>query len=131
MTQKYTKEELLIILSEYGIYDINEYLMKDSSHGDDARHNYIIDNRYVLRVNSAPVMTEERISELNSLINTYNEFGIVSPYFIKAKDGSFIKSDNGNTIYLSEYLDMKITDELIEEHPEYKENLTIQRLILI
>lgn len=130
--QKYSKEKLLEIMSEYGINAINEFLVKDSSHGEeDIRHNYIIDNCYVLRVNSAAVMTEERISELNSLIQAYNDFGIVSPLYIRAKNGRFTKCYEGNTVYLSEYLDMKIADDSIEENPDCKEDLKIQRLIMI
>lgn len=130
--QEYSKEKLLKILFEYGIYEINEFEMKDTSHGDDdVRHNYIIDNRYVLRANSAPVMTEERLSEINRLIDVYKEFGIVSPYYLRANNGCFVIKDEGNTIYLSEYLDLRIADDVIKEAPTIKEDLKKQRLIMI
>lgn len=130
--QEYTKDKLLKILFEYGINEINEFKMIDTSHDDDdIRHNYIIDNRYVLRVNSAPVMEEERLAEINLLIDAYKEIGIVSPYYLKANNGSFVINDEGNTIYLSEYLDMKIADDVIKENPEINEDIKKQRLIMI
>lgn len=70
------REEIKQILNRYHISSFIDYKMIDSSHGEqDLRHNYIIDNRYVLRVNSAKVMKEERIKELNQLIERYNDFG--------------------------------------------------------
>ena len=62
------RDEIEKLLSKYGIVSFDNFTMIDSSHGDtDIRHNYIIDKKYVLRVNSAKVMGEERIKELNTL----------------------------------------------------------------
>ena len=73
------RNELMKLLERYGIGSVNDYTMIDSSHGEsDLRHNYIIDKKYVLRVNSAKVMGEKRIKELNRLIGRYNAFA----YFI-------------------------------------------------
>lgn len=132
MISEFSKEKLLFLLMKYGISEIGEYKMVDSSHGeDDVRHNYIIDKRYVLRVNSAPVMTEGRLSELNALIERYKAFGLRVPYFIPDKDGHFLHKEDGNLVYLSEYLDLSIADDYIEKYPEKKEGLKIERLIMI
>lgn len=132
MIPEYTNDQLTAILQEYGISEINEYKMVDSSHGeDDVRHNYIIDRRYVLRVNSALVMTEQRLEELNPLIARYNVFGIRAPHFIRGTDGHFLRERDGNYIYLSEYLDLPTADDLYDNHPERKEDLITQRLIMV
>jgi len=56
------RSEIEKLLNMYGITAFDNFTMIDSSHGDsDIRHNYIIDKKYVLRVNSAKVMSEERI----------------------------------------------------------------------
>ena len=68
------KEEIQSILNTWNISAFHEFTMIDSSHGDDIRHNHIIDNKYVLRINSAKVMKEDRIKELNSLSKGYNDF---------------------------------------------------------
>lgn len=132
MIKEYTKEKLLELLAAYGIDRFLDYRMVDSSHGeDDIRQNYIIDNRYVLRVNSAQVMTEQRLAELNTLIARYNDFGIRAPYFVCGTDGHFLRQQDDNCIYLSEYLNMPTADELFEKHPERKEDLKEQRLVMV
>ncbi len=132
MIPAYTKNQLAALLREFGITELHEYKMVDSSHGeDDTRHNYIIDKRYVLRVNTAPVMTEERLAELNPLIDRYNAFGLLAPHFICGTDGRFLRQQDGNYIYLSEYLDFPLADDLCQNHPERKENLKEQRLVLV
>lgn len=101
----------------------------DSSHGDsDIRHNYLIDRKYVLRINSAPVMTDGRLEELNRLIERYREFGMHAPKFLKAKDGRFIVERDGNICYLSEYLDETVADDVKDE---CLEELRTQRRIFI
>lgn len=78
----------------------------DSSHGEtDIRRNYLIDRKYVLRVNSAPVMTEARLAELNTLIGRYRAFGLEAPLFLKAADGRFLTALDGNTCAFLEYLE--------------------------
>ena len=85
----------------------------DSSHGeDDVRHNYIVDKKYVLRINSAKVMTEDRLAELNSLIERYRSFGMQAPLFLKAATGQFVVEQEGKYCYLSEYLDLPLAEDV-------------------
>lgn len=124
MAQEKHNETVAELLSQFGISDYENAEFIDSSHGEeDVRHNYIIDKKYVLRINSAKVMTEERIEQLNTLIHRYRAFGMKAPLFLEKHDGSFIVEQNGQYCYLSEYLDYKLADdvkdrcrkELIEE----------------
>lgn len=81
----------------------------DSSHGeDDVRENYILDDRWVLRVNSAPVMSDGRLADLNRLILRYRAFGLAAPLFIPLDEtGRFtLRLADGGTAYLSEYLNL-------------------------
>ena len=56
------------LLRLFGADSVQTVEFTDSSHGDsDIRHNYLIDRKYVLRINSAPVMTDGRLEELNRL----------------------------------------------------------------
>ena len=84
------------LLRLFGADSVQTVEFTDSSHGDsDIRHNYLIDRKYVLRINSAPVMTDRRLEELNRLIERYREFGMHAPKFLKAKDGRFIVERDG------------------------------------
>lgn len=121
-----TVRELLCL---FGADSVQTVEFTDSSHGDsDIRHNYLIDRKYVLRINSAPVMTDGRLEELNRLIERYREFGMHAPKFLKAKDGRFIVERDGNICYLSEYLDETVADDV---KAECLEELRTQRRIFI
>lgn len=111
---------------------MGDYFMIDTSHGDgDIRQNYIIDKKYVLRLNSVAVMSEERLSELNKLIKRYCDYGIHAPYFIKNVEGKFLGQIRGMHVYLSEYLNEMVADDFIQEHPKKRAELIEERLILI
>lgn len=124
-----TKQELIDLLKEYGIEESITYEMIDSSHGDDdMRLNYIINQKYVLRINSASVMSDERLRELNSLITRYNQIGLKAPYFIADENGHFLHQNHGNYVYLSEYLNETIADDVKGDNFEA---LVDERLILV
>lgn len=107
------------ILAKFGVTEFAQVELIDTSHGDgDTRLNYIIDKKYVLRVNSAAVMTDARLDEINRLVRRYKDFGLVAPAFIKSTDGTFVvKTEQGNC-YLSEYIDEKLADEYIEKNSD-------------
>lgn len=109
------KEEIKSILDMYNISSFDAFNMIDTSHGDnDIRHNYIIDKKYVLRINSAKVMKDKRIKELITLIQQYNTFGFKAPYFISITDGTYLFEYKELYCYLSEYLDLEIADNVKE-----------------
>ena len=91
--------------------------MIDSSRGDnDIRHNYILDKKYVLRINSAEFLSEDIFKSLNLLIHRYREFGVRAPLFLADENGMILHPYNEMFYYLSEYLDGDIpSDEMSEE----------------
>lgn len=126
---KLSEEELSLILEKFHVKSFHDYEMIDSSHGaNDIRHNYIIDRAYVLRVNSASVMTERRIRELNPLIRRYNDFGLKAPYFICDEKGNYLVPYRDCYCYLSEYLDYRLAEEGKESSLQ---ELIEERLVLI
>ena len=86
----------------------------DSSRGeDDIRENYVLDRRWVLRVNSAPVMDDARLADLNRLIGRYRDFGLAAPAFVPLAEGRYTAAlADGFFCYLSEYLDMMPADQV-------------------
>ena len=119
--------QVLKLLKQFDIHSAEKIEFVDSSHGeDDIRHNYIIDKKYVLRINSAKVMTEERLTELNTLIRRYHSFGMKAPLFLKAVNDRFVLEQDGKYCYLSEYLDYPLADDV--KH-RCREDLRRQRVI--
>ncbi len=126
---KLNNEEILDILQLYGIDSFSDVNMIDSSHGDDdIRHNYILDKKYVLRVNNAKVMTETRIKELNTLIKRYNNFGIQAPYYLSYGNEQYVYEYKDCYCYVSEYLDCVIADDVKEV---CREQLQKERVIMV
>lgn len=108
-----TEEAVRELLSRFGIDSFDHAECIDSSHGDqDIRYNYIIDKKYVLRLNSAHVMTDARLAELNGLIQRYRAFGMEAPSFLQTDDGRFAVERDGLLCYVSEYLDRPLADEV-------------------
>lgn len=123
------RKEIEQILDGFGIEAFENSEMIDSSHGNrDIRHNYIIDKKYVLRINSAQVMTEERVVELNTLVKKYNDFGIKAPYFIPDKFGKYVMEYKKCYCYLSEYLDFPLA---IDTESMFKRELYNERIVFI
>ena len=122
-------KQVLDLLSKFQIRHAEKVEFVDSSQGeDDIRHNYIIDKKYVLRLNSAKVMTAERLAELNILIERYRSFGMKAPLFLKAENGSFVVEWDGKNCYLSEYLDLPLAEDI---KFRCREDLIRQRLVFI
>lgn len=121
--------QVLDLLRQFDIHSAKCIEFVDSSQGeDDIRHNYIIDKKYVLRINSAKVMTEKRLTELNTLIERYRSFGMKAPLFLKAENGNFVVEQNGKNCYLSEYLDLPLAEDV---KFRCREDLIRQRLAFI
>ena len=109
---KPSETDIKQMLSRYGIGSFCECKEIDSSRDEnDIRWNYIIDKKYVLRYNSANVMTEGRIQEINALVGRYMAEGIKCPKYILSQSGSFVQQWNLMHCYLSEYLDDTLASE--------------------
>ena len=134
-TQKPTTVEIKEILTQFGIPDVSDTSLRtedgqeyeirliDTSHGaDDIRLNYIIDKKWVLRFCNAPDMTEQRLTELNRLIDRYIAFGLKCPRFLTDSDGRFFHKWNGLDCYLQEYVDLPTAYEL-KPDPEEQERI--------
>lgn len=126
---KLTDEAVREVLGLFGIADYDRAACIDSSHGEgDIRCNYIIDRQYVLRVNSAHIMTDARLAELNALVARYRDFGLEAPLFLQTADGRFTVEREGMLCYLSEYLDRPLADEV--KH-RCREQLIEERAVLV
>lgn len=117
------QSDILSELSKFGYTGREDIRLIDTSHSaDDIRLNYIIDKRWVLRLCNAPDMTEQRLTELNRLIERYINFGLRCPRFLPDRERRFFHEWNGFTGYLQEYIDLPTADELQLE-PQEEERL--------
>ena len=72
--------EIREIMSHFDISVENVSECFDTSRSEnDQRFNYVLDKKYVLKVNSAHVMWDSRLNEINRLIHRYLSIGIYCP----------------------------------------------------
>lgn len=100
------------IVSKYNIkYDkVNNVI--DSSNSNDFRLNIILDNKYVVRINDANVITEDRLNEIDRLITRYNNIGVYVPHYIKNNQGMYSLIIEDKICYISEYADFPLASEI-------------------
>ncbi len=96
------------IMSHFGlaIQSVTEFY--DTSHSDDdKRLNYILDNKYALKVNSISAMWETRLQEIKRLIARYRSIGVYCPDLIPTLDGTLSyawhKDGKEYTCFVEEY----------------------------
>jgi len=83
------RAEIQNILSCFGLIFQNVTKLYDTSRAEnDERFNYILDDRYVLKVNSAGIMREERLREIGRLIGRYRSIGVYCPALLPTKQGT-------------------------------------------
>lgn len=100
--------EIQNILSRFGLSFECVTTLHDTSHGeDDTRLNYILDERYVLKVNTVGVMWEARLQEINRLIGRYRNIGVYCPALIPTLEGPLScfweKDGNEYICYVEEF----------------------------
>ena len=100
--------EIQSILDHFGLTFQSVTKLYDTSHSeDDKRLNYILDDRYVLKVNSVGAMWEQRLQEISRLIARYRSIGVYCPALIPTMAGplSYYWEKDGKeyTCYVEEY----------------------------
>lgn len=96
--------QLAEIMSRFGLTFKLVTGFCDTSRGDDdVRFNYMLDERYVLKINSARSMWEDRLQEINRLTGRYREIGVYCPALLPASDGRLSTVWNGFTCFVEEF----------------------------
>lgn len=100
--------EIREIMSHFGISveELSECF--DTSHNEnDQRFNYVLDKKYVLKVNSAHVMWDSRLNEINRLIHRYLSIGLYCPKMLMTTENQLsyhlIKENKEYVCYVEEY----------------------------
>ena len=100
--------EIQNILDHFGLTFQSVTKLYDTSHSeDDKRLNYILDDRYVLKINSVIAMWEQRLQEISRLIARYRSIGVYCPALIPTVAGplsyNWKKDGKEYTCYVEEY----------------------------
>ncbi|MCH5278534.1 MAG: hypothetical protein J1E60_01960 [Christensenellaceae bacterium] len=90
LTIRINDDHIKRIARRFGI-EFNEIVDTiDSSHGEgDVRINCILDNKYVLKINTEAAITEARLAEIAGLIERYSAIGVYCPMLQRTVDGSY------------------------------------------
>lgn len=96
----------------------------DTSFGEnDKRLNYILDNAYVLKINSKKSMWEERLQGIARLIDRYRAVGVYAPQLLRTLSGDCsVQYDMDGvtyTCFVEEFAKYPVCDE--ETRLEYEE----------
>jgi len=123
--------EIRDILSNFGLTFQCITQTYDTSRGEnDVRFNYILDERYVLKVNTEGAIWEERLGEIGRLIGRYRSIGVYCPAYIPTTEGAlscYLEKDGKKYIcYVEEYAEYPIMGDTIDyERKEVIEHLGI------
>lgn len=122
--------EIQSILSHFGVSAQKITKFIDSSHGDeDRRQNYILDDKYVLKVNSLVSMWEARLQEIRRLIARYQSIGVYCPALIPTLNGalSYALQKDGKTYtcFVEEYAIYPVLGDMEHDRKEVIEHLGI------
>lgn len=107
------------LMRSYGIETCEHVREIDSSRPNDYRLNIIVDNKYVLRINSAEI-TEERLDAISRLSERYRSIGVLAPELLRNKEGSFITPFGDKICYVSQFLDYETADMVNSGKPDEK-----------
>ena len=112
-------KEIQEIMLQFGLSVQNITNFHDTSHSaEDKRLIYILDDNYVLKINSPIAMWEERLQEIHRLIIRYQSIGIYCPELIPAVDGrlSYILQKDGReyTCFVEEHAIYPVYGEEVE-----------------
>ncbi len=103
--------EVREIMAEFGLSVQSITKLYDTSRSDDdKRFNFVLDEKYVLKINSETVMSESRLREISVLISHYHSIGIYCP--------KLLPTLNGNLSYSIEYENNRYTC-FVEEFAAY------------
>ncbi len=104
------------ILSYFGLSFTEVTNFCDSSRGeDDIRWNFVLDKKYVLKINSEKSMWEARLQEISRLISRYQSIGLYCPSLVPTLQGAMShrweKDGQCFTCFVEEYAKYPVYDE--------------------
>ncbi len=100
--------EIQNIMSNFGVSVKGITHFYDTSHDEgDQRLNYILDDKYVLKINSTASMWEARLKEIKRLISRYRSINVYCPDLISTTKGTlsyaYQKDGKEYTCFVEEY----------------------------
>ncbi len=117
------------VLDSYNIPVASITKLNDTSKNDeDLRIQYLANNQYVVKLNTAKVISEKFLENISRLIERYNEIGVWAPRILRKQNGKIIvdieKDGQIYHAYIEEYATYKTAEDI--ETPEDKDTLKRQ-----
>lgn len=116
-----SENDVIEVCEKFNIHvtEINNCI--DSSKSDeDIRYNYVINNEFVLKINTNDTITERFLNDISSLQERYRSIGVYCPNLYKSKDGTFLidysKENVNYQCYVEEYASYKVAREVVETY---------------
>lgn len=108
------------ILKEYDIVGDSIEKLDDTSRNDeDIRQQYLINHSYVMKLNTAALVSEKFLDDISRVIERYRKIGVWVPRLIRKTDGKFLAEMeiDGRTyyVYVEEYAIYKIAKDVKDE----------------
>ena len=79
------------ILKEYNIAGDSIEKLDDTSRNDeDIRQQYLINHSYVMKLNTAALVSEKFLEDISRVIERYRKIGVWVPRVIRKRDGKIL-----------------------------------------
>lgn len=120
------KQTVLNICNVFNIHPQNiSDVIETSRSSEDIRYNYIIDKSYVLKINTAEMINEKFLTDINRLVEKYRNIGVWCPKIIKSKNDTylytFMENEKVYRCYVEEYAPYATAGENTDEYKLKKE----------
>lgn len=115
------EKDVLEICKLFNVLDGKITSFIDSSKNEeDQRYNYIIDDKYVLKMNTNGTITEKFLDEVNSLQEKYRSIDVYCPKLYKSNEGvyliSYSKNNEDYQCYMEEFAPYKTARSVVETY---------------
>lgn len=91
-----------------------------SKNEEDQRYNYVIDDTYVLKMNTNGTITEKFLEEVNSLQERYRSIDVYCPKLYKSNEGVYLFSYSKDNVdyqcYMEEFAPYKTARDVVETY---------------
>ena len=116
------------ICEHYGIEDVCIGSFFDTSHGEeDIRYSYVISQKYVLKMNTAEMVTEDFLQGINQLVEKYRDIGVWCPKILANKEEKLLYQleQDGRLYhcYVEEYAPYEIAKGKVDSEYALKEEM--------
>lgn len=123
-----SEDTIKYICEHYGIEDVCIGSFFDTSHGEeDIRYSYVISQKYVLKMNTAEMVTEDFLQGISQLVEKYRDIGVWCPKILANKEEKLLYQLEQDGMlyhcYVEEYAPYEIAKGKVDSEYALKEEM--------